>query len=365
MSACRSFTEKKEMKKGKRQFNIAICGLGGMGNWHRQTIEKIENLHLAGSFDTAPARQKFAADNGVHVYGSYEELLGDDSVDIVTIATPNDFHKPLAIQALQAGKNVVVEKPAAMSSAEFRAMADVADATGMLLTVHQNRRWDDDFVTAREVFRGSMLGPVFRIESRVLGSRGIPGDWRQLPEKGGGMILDWGVHLLDQILQMVHEPIRTVYATVDHVTNELVDDGFYADLTFASGLVAHVEVGTSHFISMPRWRIYGRDGSAEVNWGSTGRIVCVTDRSNEDAVPIVTAAGLTKTMAPRTEDTIKTFDLPPVKCDILDYYRNVMDAIDGLARIEVKIPEVLRVMRLMETVRLSAESGKVLPFEEA
>ena len=148
------------------------------------------------------------------------------------------------------------------------------------------------------------------------------------------------------------------------MTNELVDDGFYADLAFESGLVAHVEVGTSHFIGKPRWFLYGRDGSAEIDWGSKGRIVCVTDRSDEDAVPIVTAAGLTKTMAPRTDDTIKTLPLPPVSCDILDYYRNVMDAIDGLAEINVKVPEVLRVLRLMETIKRSAETGRVLPFEE-
>lgn len=335
-----------------------------MGNWHRETIAKIPDLHLVGSFDIDPKRQKFAQDNGVRPYESWQALLDDPKVDIVTIATPNDLHKPLAIQALHAGKNVVVEKPAAITEAEFRAMASVADATGMLLTVHQNRRWDDDYRTARETIRSGVLGPVFRIESRVLGCRGIPGDWRQLPEKGGGMILDWGVHLFDQILQIVPGALRSVYATVDHVTNELVDDGFYADLTFASGLVAHVEVGTSHFVGKPRWGIYGRDGSAEIGWGSVGKIVCVTNRSNEDAVPIVTAAGLTKTMAPRTDDTIKTLPLPAVKCDILDYYRNVMDAIDGLSEIEVKIPEVIRVLRLMETVKRSAETGQVVAFEE-
>lgn len=353
------------MKTGKRKFNIAICGLGGMGKWHRETIAKIPDLHLVGSFDVNPERQKFAEVHGVKPYPSWQALLDDPAVDIVTIATPNDLHRPLAIQALHAGKNVVVEKPAALSESEFRAMADVAEATGMLLTVHQNRRWDDDFRTALEVVRGGELGPVFRVESRVLGCRGIPGDWRQLPEKGGGMILDWGVHLLDQILQMVREPLRTVYATVDHVTNEFVDDGFYADLKFDSGLLAHVEVGTSHFVGKPRWGLYGRDGSAEIDWGSSGRIVCVTDRSNEDAVPIQTAAGLTKTMAPRTDDTIATKSLPPVETDILDYYRNVMDAIDGLSEINVKVPEVLRVLRLMETIRRSAETGRVLPFEEA
>ena len=353
------------MNNDKRQFHIAICGLGGMGNWHRETISRTENLHLSGSFDIADARQTFAREHGLHAYNSYEELLADPEVDIVTIAVPNDLHRPLAIQALRAGKNVVCEKPVTVSSADLRQMIDVAEATGMHFTVHQNRRWDEDFLCAKKVVEDGTLGPVFRVESAVLGCRGIPGDWRQEPEHGGGMILDWGVHLLDQICQMFPgRKIRTVYATVDHVTNELVDDGFYTDLTLDDGTVAHVEVGTSHFIGKPRWKVFGRDGSAEIDWGCRGKIVCVTDRSKNDAVPIRTAAGLTKTMAPRTDDTIKEFPLPAVHSDIRDFYRNVMDTIDGLAEPKIKLAEVARVMRLMETVRRSAEERRILPFED-
>ena len=355
------------MSTDKRQFNIAICGLGGMGNWHREIIQQIEDLHLVGTYDIREERQQFAREHGVTPYPSYDAMLADPKLDIVTLAVPNDLHKPLAINAMRAGKNVVCEKPVTLSCADLSAMIDVSEATGMLFTVHQNRRWDEDYLTARKIIEEDTLGPVFRIESRVLGCRGIPGDWRQEPEHGGGMILDWGVHLFDQILQMIKEPLKTVYATVDHVTNELVDDGFYADLTFESGLIAHVEVGTSHFIGKPRWTLYGRDGSASVDWGgpegTQGEIVCVTDRSKNDAVPIRTAAGLTKTMAPRTDDTIKKFPIPHVHSDIHDFYKNVMDAIDGLQEINVKLPEVMRVMRLMEAVKASAETKQIVPFE--
>ena len=92
--------------------------------------------------------------------------------------------------------------------------------------------------------------------------------------------------------------------------------------------------------------------------------LCVTDRSKNDAVPIRTAAGLTKTMAPRTDDTIKELPLPEVHSDIRDFYRNVMDTIDGLAEPKIKLPEVMRVMKLMETVRRSAEERRILPFED-
>ena len=84
-------------------------------------------------------------------------------------------------------------------------MMDAAERTGNFLTVHQNRRWDEDFWTVKKILEEGKLGEVFRIESRVHGSRGIPGDWRQEKEHGGGMVLDWGVHLLDQAMLDVYK----------------------------------------------------------------------------------------------------------------------------------------------------------------
>jgi predicted dehydrogenase len=105
----------------------------------------------------------------------------------------------------------------------------------------------------KKIYEEGSLGQVFRIESRVHGSRGIPGDWRQEKEHGGGMILDWGVHLLDQLLQMMgNTKLKRVYANVTNITNTMVDDGFTAHLSFENGVEALVEVGTSNFISLPR-----------------------------------------------------------------------------------------------------------------
>ena len=346
-----------------KEYKLAIVGLGGMGNWHRETIERIENLSVCGSFDIKESRQEFARSHGLRTYGSLDEVLADPEVDIVLWSTPNDCHHDIVVKALRAGKNVVCEKPAAVCVAELEDMIRVANETGKLFVVHQNRRWDEDYLTVRKIIENKSLGEVFRIESRVHGSRGIPGDWRQEKEHGGGMILDWGVHLLDQMLMMLPGKIRKVYATVSHVTNEVVDDGFTAELTFDSGIVALVEVGTSNFINLPRWYVLGRDGTAVVEWGCKGRMVCVTDWSAKDAVPIRTAAGLTKTMAPRTDDTIRELPLPEVHSDIRDFYRNVMDTISGKAEIKVKHCEVLRVFKLMEAIAASAENGVCVNFE--
>ena len=342
-------------------FNIAIIGLGGMGDWHRKLIEDIDNLRVCGSYDIDEKRQEYARKNGIRTYSSLEEILEDDKVDIVLCAVPNDLHKEISIKALKVGKNVVCEKPATITSSDFKEMMEAEKDSRGILVIHQNRRWDEDFLTVKNLYDEKVLGNVFKIESRVHGSRGIPGDWRQEAEHGGGMVLDWGVHLLDQAYLMINEKIKSVYATLTHVTNEIVDDGFTVELTFESGLVYVVEVGTSNFIELPRWYVLGSDGTAIINdWNLNGKVVRIKEWSKNDAVPIKTAAGLTKTMAPRTEDTIKEEKLPIINSDIKDFYKNVMSTIEGKSVIAVKNEEVLRVMELMEVIFESARLNQVI-----
>ena len=309
---------------------LGIVGYGGMGSWHGNIVKDIDGLTVKGVYDIKPERGELAKEQGFLSYHSLEELLSDEEIDIVLVSTPNDLHKPIAIQAMRAGKNVVSEKPVTLSSADLAEMIRVSEETGVLFTVHQNRRWDEDFLTMKKIYDENLLGGVFRIESRVHGSRGIPGDWRQEKEHGGGMVLDWGVHLLDQILMMIPGRLTRVYATLTNVTNTLVDDGFTAELTFECGIQALIEVGTSNFISLPRWYMLGQDGTAVIeDWDLSGRIVRAVGCDEKDITPVITAAGLTKTMAPRREDTIHTEKLPVVKSDIHDFYRNVCAAIKG------------------------------------
>lgn len=348
-----------------QKFMLGIVGFGGMGNWHREIIESIDGLEVAGIYDISEDRVKYAKEVGVKAYESLDALLNDGLIDIVLVSTPNDVHKPIAIKAMRAGKNVVCEKPVTLSSKDLQEMIDVSKETGKLFTVHQNRRWDEDFLTIKKIYDEGLLGEVYRIESRVHGSRGIPGDWRQLKEHGGGMVLDWGVHLLDQILLMMGDTkLKTVYATETHITNQLVDDGFTAVLRFENGLEVLVEVGTSNFINLPRWYMLGVNGTAIIEgWDLKGQIVSAAGKDEKDVVPVRTAAGLTKTMAPRRDDTIKKQELPVVKSDIRDFYRNVMDVLKGEAEPKVKLPEVMRVMKLMEAIFDSASKNQVINFE--
>lgn len=351
------------MKENKIVYGL--IGFGGMGKWHTEILENVPEIELAGIYDIKEEKRKLAEEAGFHTYETEEAMLADESIDVILVATPNDTHRPIALRAMEAGKNVIVEKPATLSLKELTELEDMAGKTGQFLTVHQNRRWDEDLLTVREILKEQTMGEIFRIESRVHGSRGIPGDWRKEKAHGGGMVLDWGVHLFDQIFRLTGERrLKTVYATLTNVTNQEVDDGFTAVLRFEGGLEVLVEVGTNNFISLPRWYVLGENGSAVVeDWDLSGKIVKAFSEEEKEIVPVRTAAGLTKTMAPRREDTIRVEELPRVPGDIADFHRNVAAVLLRGEEPAVKLPEVKRVMRLMETVFESAEKNHVMDFE--
>ena len=351
------------MKENKIVYGL--IDFGGMGKWHTEILENVPEIELAGIYDIKEEKRKLAEEAGFHTYETEEAMLADESIDVILVATPNDTHRPIALRAMEAGKNVIVEKPATLSLKELTELEDMAGKTGRFLTVHQNRRWDEDLLTVREILKDQTMGEIFRIESRVHGSRGIPGDWRKEKAHGGGMVLDWGVHLFDQIFRLTGERrLKTVYATLTNVTNQEVDDGFTAVLRFEGGLEVLVEVGTNNFISLPRWYVLGENGSAVVeDWDLSGKIVKAFSEEEKEIVPVRTAAGLTKTMAPRREDTIRVEELPRVPGDIADFHRNVAAVLLRGEEPAVKLPEVKRVMRLMETVFESAEKNHVMDFE--
>ena len=333
------------MKKG-----VAIVGYGGMGHWHGNYIRKSDVVELRGIWDIKEERRELARSEGIHVYSSFEDVLADESVEIVTVAVPNELHRPLVIAALEAGKNAISEKPVCLGSGELQDMIDASKKAGKIFTTHQNRRWDTDFLMMKQVYESGDLGEVFGIESRVQGSHGIPGDWRGKKEHGGGMLLDWGVHLIDQTLQITKEKkIERIYCCFDHITNYEVDDGFKLDIYFEGGLTARIEVGTSHFLSLPRHYMTGSNGSAIIRgWGKDCEVVCCKNWEDKDVVPVVTAAGLTKTMAPRNKDTITEYVIENPTADVHDFYRNVCKAVDGVEEQIVTHKELMRVMKVME-----------------
>lgn len=344
----------------------AVIGYGGMGNYHACKMNELRGVRVAGVYDIDPAKIELAKSRGLKTYESREALLSDPAVNFVTVATPNDVHKEIVIDCLRAGKHVICEKPVAMDSDELAEMIAVSQECGKIFTVHQNRRWDEDFRTMRKICEDGKIGHVFRIESRVHGSRGIPAGWREEKEHGGGMILDWGVHLIDQMLTMMREagakPV-SVYCTTSNITNAECDDGFTALVKFDCGPEWLIEVGTSTFVQMPRWYALGDNGSVVIDdWWCNGKITRIYNWNERTVAPISAGAGLTMTMAPRKSNTIRDYKIRKVKSDWLGYYKNFIAAIKGKEEIIVKPTEFQQSMKMIEAMFESAEKNQTIYF---
>ncbi|MGN7763751.1 Gfo/Idh/MocA family protein [Paenibacillus sp. 22594] len=345
-----------------QKHTIVIVGYGGMGSYHTQLIEENGRLEVAGTFDLLEERRSASVKAGYMAYASYEEVLADPKVGTILIATPNDVHKEIAIAAFRAGKHVICEKPVALSSDEFKEMLEAAETAGRIMMVHQNRRWDEDFRIIKEMYEHNTIGPLFQLESRVHGANGIPGDWRHVKAQGGGMLLDWGVHLLDQLLFMIDSKVTSVSSSLSFILGNEVDDGFEALLQFENGIKAVVEVGTTNFITLPRWYVKGTEGTGIIeDWSLTGRIVTRNQKSERrEPTPIRAGVGLTKTMAPPSEGATITEALPTAVELSSSFYTNFADVIEGKAEPIVKNAEVMRVLKLIEAIFAAAETNQTI-----
>ena len=346
--------------------NIAIVGFGGQGGWHGDHALKSDVVSLAGIYDIKESRCEYARSKGIRVYESFEAVLADPNVDIVVCATPNDVHEDIVVRSLKAGKNVVCEKPVEMSVKALDRMIAASKESGKIFTVHQNRRWDVDFLGMKKIIESGEIGEVINVESRIHGSRGIPSDWRCQKEFGGGMILDWGVHLIDQMLFLITSDIDTVTCNCSHITNDEVDDGFKLTIKFVDGKTAFIEVGTFNFIALPRFYMQCKNGTALISdWREKAKVVKCKAWHENDVLPVQTAAGITKTMAPRDEITTDTYEVEKPLSDVHDFYRNLVKAVDGIEPQLVKLEQVRRVMKVMVAAFKSDElGGTPVKFDE-
>lgn len=341
----------------------AVIGYGGMGGWHTQHLLKSDVFELAGIYDIKEEKRALAESRGIHAYATREELLADPKIELVTVATPNDSHEEIVVAALKAGKNVISEKPVTMSLDSLERMIAVADACGKIFTVHQNRRFDVDYLAMKQLHDSGEIGEVIDIESRIHGSRGIPSDWRGEKEHGGGMLYDWGIHLIDQALMILGWDVDSVNCRFDHITNQEVDDGFRLDLLMKSGARAYIEVGTYNFIAMPRFYMRAKGGTAMItDWREEAQVVKCKHWHESEVIPVQTAAGLTKTMAPRDSVTVDTYRVPRPASDVHDYYRNIARAIDGLEPQFVTHEQMRIDLRVIMCAFESAETGKTVRF---
>ena len=344
---------------------LGIIGYGGMARWHRANAPRA-GVEVVAAYDIEPGQVDDAIKDGLKGYYKLDEFLADKSFDLVLVAVPNYVHKELAVAAMDAGKNVICEKPVAMSVAQVDEMIEASKRNNVIFTVHHNRRWDKDFKTIKHIYESGELGKVYCVQSKLYGSGGLTHGWRGIPELGGGMILDWGVHFLDQLLYMIPAKVTSVYARTHSVINPEVDDYFNIILQFDNGVTAQTELGTFLLKDAPRWYVAGDLGTAIIEDfnAEKGSITKVSDLArNIEPVIIQTAAGPTRTFAPQPPETKVVTKLPDIPTDWVELYKNVVATIEGKEELIVKPCQVRRVFCLIEAVFESAKTGKAIQFE--
>lgn len=342
--------------------HFGIIGYGGMASYHHLRIEKPEQIRFKAAFDLSAARLEKAKKDGLIAYDNLDALLADNDIDTILVATPNDTHKEYAVAAMEAGKNVICEKPVALNAQELAQMLEVAEKHGVIFTAHQNRRMDEDYRIIKKIYDENLLGDVFRIESRVQGSRGIADTWRRRKDKGGGMLYDWGVHLIDQILCLVDSPVVSVFAEFQQITQTEVDDNVRLTMTFQNGVSALVEIGLCNYIMLPLWYMAGKTGTAQIDyWDLSGKMHLLIDNDIkfEDEIPS-TLVGPSITLAPRAQDTMQIVPLPKADVDKAFFYKNFLDVLDSGAELCIKPQEIMRCMQIMDLAFLSGKEKRVI-----
>lgn len=255
------------------EIRVAVIGYGlGGRSFHAAVIAATPGMRLAAIVTGNEERQRLvrAEHPVVRIVATPEDLFQDpDGIDLVAISTPNRTHVPLALQAMNAGVGVVVDKPLAPSSAAARRLTDEAKRRNVFLSVYQNRRWDGDYLTIQRLLRDGALGKVHRFESRFERWRPAPkGGWRELgaPEEAGGLLFDLGTHLIDQALTLFG-PVSQVYAEIDkRRAGVQVDDDVFVALTHASGVRSHLWASVVAAQAGPRFRVLG-DRAAYTKFG--------------------------------------------------------------------------------------------------
>lgn len=260
------------------RLRVGLVGYGLAGEaFHAPLIAGTAGMEVAGVVSSDPGRRARVAARYPRArrMSSAGEIWADPSqFDLVVICSPNRTHVPLALDAVEAGLAVVVDKPVAATVADAVRLRDAAAARGVRVGVFQNRRWDGDFLTVRDLLDQRALGSVHRFESRF--ERWRPevahGGWRESPDPAdaGGVLYDLGSHLIDQAL-VLFGSVTSVYAELRNVrAGARVDDDAFVALAHASGTVSHLWMSLVAASAGPRVRVLGSAASF-VKFGLDGQ----------------------------------------------------------------------------------------------
>ena len=340
---------------------VGLIGFGTAGRFfHAPLLATTPGLALTTIITSDPTRreQALAAYPGVQIVAKADDLWPQE-LDLVVVAAPNKSHVPLASEAIEAGAAVVVDKPLAITSKDTSALVELAQQRGRLLSVFQNRRWDGDFRTARQLIDEGRLGTVHRFESRFERWRPqLKGGWREQGGRGegSGLLYDLGSHLIDQALTLFG-PATSVYAEADvRRAGAQADDDTFIALTHATGTRSHLWASATAASLGPRFRVLGSQ-AAYVTYGLDGQ----EDELRAGRTPRDEAFGITPPTRYGKLGAEASFEPhPTLPGRYTDYYAAIEHALRGTGPVPVDPQDAVTALRIIEAARVSADEGRVV-----
>lgn len=346
--------------------DVGLIGFGLAGHaFHAPVIRAVPGLRLAAILQRSgnEAAQLYP---DVRIVRSLEELLSMQDLRLVVIATPNETHYSLARQCLEAGRDVVVDKPFTPTLKEAVELVRFAQERGRLLTVYQNRRYDGDFQAVQQIVSGGSLGRIVRFESNY--DRFRPqlkqGAWRERSVAGAGIFFDLGPHLIDHALLLFRLPEAISADIRIERDSAVVDDSFNLTFHYPRDCRAVLRATMLAAALRPRFVLHGTTGayfkhSFDVQEAKlrSGRIPWdepPTPAELEENSGILTLANADGTTVERR--------IPPGPGDYRAYYANVRDAMLGRAKLAVSPQHALNVMRILELARESSLRHCTIPW---
>lgn len=333
---------------------VGIVGVGRAG-WamHRPELAAQGGFKIVAACDVVAERaERLAGENGGRAYTDYRALIDDPRVDLVVVATRSNTHGEIDIAALQAGKHVVAEKPFATSVAEAdRIIAAAAASKGRLL-VRQNRRWDPAFLHVKEVVASGCLGQVFQVRLyRHWFQR--RNDWQVLKAFAGGLLNNWGPHIIDHALRMIDAPIVSQWSDLQCIAAAGDgEDHIKIVLRGANGIVADVEISGGMCLGAPAWQVYGTQGALAVDAGERTMKLRWHDRASMPPVvadpsdPPQEGAFGTPVETTWHEEELAVKPAPET------FYDAVYRALTTDSEFEVKVEEARAVVEVTEKARV-------------
>ncbi len=362
----------------ERKIKVGIIGCGGICNGkHMKALTSLNYVEIVALCDIIverayETREKFNLGEDVAVYEDYKELLKDESIEVVHVLTPNRSHSFITIDALEAGKHVMCEKPMAKTAAEAEAMLEAAKRTGKKLTIGYQSRWRDEYLYLKKACEDGELGDIYYGRAIALRRRAVPtwGVFLNEYEQGGGPLIDIGTHALDLTLWLMdnHEPkmvvgtsykklgkqVGTANAWGDWDTEKFtVEDSAFGFVVMKNGATVSVESSWALNIADPMEAtvmICGDKGGADTMGEDDLRINYVKNGRQVIETPNFDCGG------------VAFYDGDSTDPEVLEA-NGFYQAIINDTEVPTKPEQSLVVTQILEAIYESAKTGKPVYFD--